>query len=764
MHTRNDAFPVPRLCATWLILAAAGSAAPAADTSSAISRPWPAAAQPAATDTVVPGSAAINAAWRSWREALDARAAFLDPRELAATADRYRTWLVELGRDLPRPLPSVQTDSPWRQALAVEGDAQREAALRRILGRISAQAPMLDDPAVAAEIDAAQRALAAWSNRARLLSTDLQSIETALAQARTLEEGGPGSVRAIVEKWTREGLTRQPGVRAAVAPVLDRVELISRIDRETATGELLRIAQSARQDQPDLLFSAWRRLSARGQTLWPMNESDLAAEVALRPALLRAADAIRDQERATFLRDEVVVEQSRRLTRLLSVATNDATLAAADKAIRDLDLPEQNLDGRIRYNLLLNRLKQSISAPGVTDERSRELARKFVADVRDLQGGIAFLSGANTVVAALDAVSGGLELSPATVEPGRFGPAAAGLGSGVENGPTMIFNLPARSGAAATTLEFVLVGEGLSASYITVNEVTVGQVAAIAAARNAERSLAKVLPTFRPLDDSRLGPRSWTWGRDEFDVPRVIPAPNWLSPVAVLGGVDYPSDLLPAPPSNDSPMQHVPAAAAAYIAALAGCRIPTIGEWQSLLKEQSPDSRAELANLRDARWALYSNHMKAREAAGKWFQPADAGAFVPAGPAQMTAAAHPWDDGVLWFSPAAHDANQAASHVLGNVAEFVTTVPWELPSEPEAAAALVAGQLKQLKVIGGSALSHPEIDPHTPQELDPIDALEGFADVGFRLAFGAEKLSTAGGRVGRQVVEILTPTPYLKPR
>lgn len=761
MHTRNAAFSTFRHWAPLLIIAASGSAACAAVATASPAIALSAAAQP---DAIVTGSAAINSAWKAWREALDSRANFLDPRELAATAERYRTWLIDLDRGVPSPLAASQKAAGWRGVLAAEGALQREVALRRILGRISPQAPVLDDPAVTAEIDATRRTLAAWANRAQLLTTDLEAVESSLAQARTLEEGGPGSIRALVEKWTREGLTRQPGVRAAVAPVLDRVEAIAKIDRETSTDELLRIARAADAGQPDLLFSAWRRLSARGQILWPTDESDLVAEVSLRPALLAAAGAVADGERATALRDEVLAEQSRRLTRLLSIATDDATLAAADKAIRDLDLPEQNLDSRIRYNLLLNRLKRAAAAPGVTDDRSRELARKFVADVRDLQGGIAFLSGANTVVAALDAVSGGLELSPATVEPGRFGPAAVGLGQGVENGATMTFSLPARSGAAATTLEFVLVGEGLAASYITVNEVTVGQVAAIVAARNAERSLTKVLPTFRPLDDSRLGPRSWTWGRDAFDVPQVIPAPNWLSPVAVLGGVDYPSDLLPAPPSLDSPMQHVPAAAAAYIAALAGCRLPTTGEWTSLLREQAPDARLELANMRDARWSMYSNHMKAREAAGKWFQPADSGAFVPAGPAAMTAAAHPWDDSVLWFSAAAHNPDQPATHVLGNVAEFVTTAPWDLAAEPEVAAAQVAGQLKQLRVIGGSALSHPSIDPKLAQELDPIDALEGFADVGFRLAFGAEKLSTAGGKVGRQVIEILTPTPYLKPR
>jgi hypothetical protein len=719
--------------------------------------------QPAAAEPVVSDSPAINAAWQSWRSALDSRAAFLDPRELAAAAERMRDWLVALDRRLPRSTAPAGAPA-WRSALAAEGQTQREATLRRILARIEPQAPALDDPAVQAEIEAAERSLAAWKSRAAMLADDLQKIENALAQARTLEEGGADSARSLTEKWTHEGLTRQPGVRAAVAPVLDRVEMLTRIERETSTEELLRIARESQAGRPDLLFAAWRRLATRGQTLWPATESDLAAEVALRPALSRAAAAMPSTERADELNEELALEQSRRLTRVLSTAVDDATLAAADAAIRDLGLTEENLDSRIRYNLLLNRLKRGVSARGITDDRSRELARQFVTDVRGLQGGIAFLSGANTVVAALDAVSGGLALSPATVEPGRFGPAAAGLGVGIENAATLTFSLPPRSGAAAATLEFVLVGEGLAASYITVHEITVGQVAAIVAARNAERNLTEVLPTFRPMDDSRLGPRTWTWGKDDFGVPKLVAAPNWFSPVAILGGLDYPSDPPPPPPSIESPVQQFPAAAAVYVASMAGCRLPTTGEWQSLLREQAPDIRRELANLRDIRWEAFHKHMLAREAAGRWFQPADSGVFSPAGAARSSAAAHPWDDGWLWFASNSHDENRLASHVLGNVAEYVTTVPWDLPADPKAAAAHAAGKLTELRVVGGSALSDPLVDPLAPQELDPIDALEGFADVGFRLAFGADRASTAGAKVGRQVLEILTPTPYLKPR
>ncbi len=725
----------------------------------------PGAEPPAATEPVVPGSPAINSAWRSWREALQARAAFTDPRELAAKAEEYRSWLVLLDSRLTRPsVPDARPDT-WQAALAAEGMAQREAALRRVLARVAPSAPLLDDPALQADIEAVERSLKAWSSRANLLAGDLVTIEHGLAEARTLDEGGPASIRALAEKWLREGLTRQPGVRAAVAPVLDRVEALEKIERQTSTEQLLQAAKDAAATRPELLFAAWRRLAGRGQAVWPAGEADLAAEVLLRPILLRAAEGAPGPDRAESLKNEVAMEQARRLTRLLSAAVDDATLAAADSAMRNLDLSEAVLDNRIRYNILLNRLKRAASDPGVSDEHARALAREFVANARNLQGGIAFLSGASSVVAALDAVAGGLVLSPATVESGRFGPASVGLGDGVEHGATLTFSLPPRSGVPGANLEFILVGEGASASYITVTEVTVGQVAAIVAARNAERLLPTVLPTFRPLDDSRLGPRTWTWSRDAFDVPQIVPSPSWFSPVALLGGVDYPAGQSPAPPSFDSPMQQIPAPAAAYVASLAGCRIPTTGEWSALLKEQGSTVVPQLANLRDARWKAFADHMAARKAAGRWAEPPDAGIFRPDGaPAVPSTATHPWDDGWVWFAPAVLTENETTSHVIGNVAEFTTTVPWTIPSEPREAAAFVAKSVAQLRIIGGSALSDPSFDPLKAEPLDPIDALEGFSDVGFRLAFGANAPDRPREQVGRQVVEILTPSPYLKPR
>jgi len=561
----------------------------------------------------------------------------------------------------------------------------------------------------------------------------------------------------------------QAGAGGAPPAIIEQVDDLRAIERESRTAELLRIARAS-TGQPERLFAAWRRLSNRGEVLWPANQADLLDEVALRPALLAAAAAASTPERATQLRQEVDSEQVRRLTRLLSTTTDDGTLAAVDEAIRAFGLVEHTLDGRIRYNLLLSRLKRAAAAPGISDAEARSLARTFVTDIRKLSGGIAFLAGANSVVAAFDDIAdGALAPTGATLMPCRLGPGAAGLGQGVRAGDTLRFDLPPRSGYPATTLEFVLVGEGETASFITVTEVSVGQVGAILAATDSERSMPALLPIVRPLEDVRPAPRSWVWTQDDFGVPQIRPAPTWLPPVAVLSGVDYPAGLEPMPPSLDSPMQHIPVVAASYIAAKAGCRFPTIGEWTALFNEHLGEA-VQGANLRDSRWRTFQEHILARRAAGVWAEDADAGAFVPSGTrldvGSVESAAH--DDSWLWFAPIAPIApgagDVAVSHVIGNVAEFVTTEAWEPETDPGKTGKKVRAAMDQLRVIGGSALSHPSIDPRQPQALDRIDALGGFSDVGFRLAFGADHVTRPREQVGLQILEILTPTPYLRPR
>ena len=78
-------------------------------------------------------------------------------------------------------------------------------------------------------------------------------------------------------------------------------------------------------------------------------------------------------------------------------------------------------------------------------------------------------------------------------------------------------------------------------------------------------------------------------------------------------------------------------------------------------------------------------------------------------------------------------------NLVGNVAEFVFDDPAALAKvEPTPAEVdkLLRASIDKLRVIGGSALSSPDLKVETPYPVDPAE-LHGFSDVGFRLAFTA---------------------------
>lgn len=743
----------PALCAIAAIGASLAANPPARAESSC--------SQPSATageGSIVADSPAIQAAWRSWREALNARAATLDPRDLAARDQAMKTWLVELDSRIPRPPAGLGR----LQAAAM---AQREQAISRVLSRVQPQAPVLDDPVLETEIDSAVTRLGGWYARAAALAADLERLAAALAAAQSLDEGGAaGSVRALSEKWTRDGLLRDPATAAAAAPVLDRVEQLEHIARQTDSVALVEIARSAPADRPERLFAAWRRLGERPASPWPADAADLQAEIDLRARLLDAAARVADPTRARALADEVRVAQTQRFIRVLNSSVDDATMRAAAESMPALGVSPASLDGRVRFNLLLLQLKEDLVS--MDDARARERVERFVEAASELPGGVAFLAGALPTMNALRGVleGGHAPVPAADSERLESGPAAHGLEAIIE-GDRLGFMIPALGNVPAARLEFVLVGEAPSQVYVTSHEVTVGQVASIVAFRSAQRALAEVQPYFKPLDDTRPGPRTWVWGSDEYGVPGIQPAPSWLSPTAILAGVDFPAQQVPVKPSADSPIQYVRPAAAVFVASLIDCRLPTIAEWQAMAARYSPAIRPGQTNLRDERWGAYRARMAAREASGRWTEPPSAGSFVPAGSTVDNSGGEPlpWDDGWLFFAPMSEDRD-AVSHVWGNVAEFVTTSGWPLSPNPQEALAHVARHVQDLRIIGGSALSHPDLDPREGSELDVVDALDGFSDVGFRLAFSPSKVRAQAAGVAASARQVLNPTPYLRPR
>ena len=100
-------------------------------------------------------------------------------------------------------------------------------------------------------------------------------------------------------------------------------------------------------------------------------------------------------------------------------------------------------------------------------------------------------------------------------------------------------------------------------------------------------------------------------------------------------------------------------------------------------------------------------------------------------------------------------------NLVGNVAEYVLDVPAadQPEAKPVATDRFIEDHAAQIRVIGGSALSDPAIDPGQAQPLVLEEAKEGYADVGFRLCFSAG--FAAGQTLAARVNRLIDPLPLI---
>lgn len=347
------------------------------------------------------------------------------------------------------------------------------------------------------------------------------------------------------------------------------------------------------------------------------------------------------------------------------------------------------------------------------------------------------------------------------------------------------------------------------------------------------RELAKVMPPFGIDQDERLGPRVWRWsfgkraGSSEVVTLGLIPATGWLVRSEGPGSSDvYAKGLNPGAPNLDMPMQHLPPEAAMYAAGLLHCRLPTSLEWRAAWSTHPPGPDQSALNLRDQTWGRQQRHNEDRAAQGRRTWSADAGAFSPADTPDSkeprSALIVQADDGVLWFAPVGvggtgslatsvapprSNSTSASSpspappvtplkHLVGNVAEWI----WDFPctsvaastdqghaantradsqdylDQIDAARSLLDAHAASLGIVGGSALSDPRVPGDRVHRPILSEAREGYADVGFRLAFtddhfaselgGADGLAPGGTAGGLSLADrlraVLTPLPTLK--
>ena len=418
---------------------------------------------------------------------------------------------------------------------------------------------------------------------------------------------------------------------------------------------------------------------------------------------------------------------------------------------------------RLTYNQALSDLKIAVMNSQTPDSESSAAAKKFLAEVRGLPGGIAFLGSVQSTLQTIETAMANADAGSVPAEVFSRGPASASGYVGSQDGKLVRFK-PASGGGALPELAFVRVDmPGGDAVFLGATEVSVAQFAAIISVCAGPGDLVKSLRQFDRVSDPRPGPRCWEW-IDATGKRGGIRAPRtWLASHALGAPDDYPKDATPPAPTLDAPMQHLSPSAALLAARLAGCRLPTSAEWASA-KAQFPASGTP-ANLRDSTWKAQFIFSEAQRAAGGKNQLPDAGAFMPPeAKISPSGAATDVSDGTLWFTPVFAGQGDVLKNLVGNVAEFVLDVPVsdEPEARPGAAAAFITENASKLHIIGGSALSDPAVPVDQPLPVLLEEAQEGYADVGFRLCFSAG--FKGGQSLAARLNRLLEPLPTLPVR
>ncbi len=710
-----------------------------------------------------------------------------------ARADALDSTLARLERGVAPLVLSVPEGSAIDSGVVEKViKSERDEALAAAAAGVLAVAPERWSQSLAIEVSApGEVPREALRENAQRLLVDANTIELLMAQGYSHAEPGPDGMPSVAH--LAQSVRDNPSfarLEGAVGPVLSRVRTVASLESELDAEMVLGVAQFAADAPPpgraSEILGAWRRL---GELEWPETIADLdkAAEIydrGVRPAL-DALPAERGVELRALAANTAKSMWTRFAARCADGASLDAALAKRE-AFGCSESDAAQIPATLRFDALRGTLRQELDAAlqlpiDKSDPAARAAADRFVAGVAALGASIAQRPEVARLVEQLRTTphtSGQDDLR-------RLGPGATGwrLTDSAEGGKLVTFAAPAggilpgeQTTPRTITFRRVETSDAGRSAYLSTSEVSLGLFSSVVskATPSSEIGLGR-WPEVRPLlspfdprtDDPRPGPRVWTWNPNASwawgsgDGPRrgepMIPAGGvvsdashgWLRPMTRPGLAYYPPDLFlgggPAVPATVHPMQYVSPRAALFMARLTGCRLPSVDEWRRALAHKSDDA----PNLRDHRWKRQYNHVRELVTYAPEF-PA-AGIFWPLGSEHPAVAddetiAVEADDGWLWFAPV-EGAKSGFHHLIGNVAEYVVESAEDLESlaaDPEAVAGAL-GRGEQLRVIGGSALSSPQIAVDLPAPVPFSQSMEGFSDVGFRLAFAAPTTAAVGG-------------------
>ncbi len=729
-------------------------------------------AQAVAPVSVGAGSPAADRAW------LNASAAFKQKRtddNAGALAGEVEAVYAALKAAPAAFAAAPRLDgTPWERDLGPVVDRLREDAVAQALGKLDWKSGVKPEAvaAAAAEGGAAFKRLAEGIERA---AEDGKSLGEALGSGSGPGQAAPGrkeTVQQVAEALKASPALEAAGVRSIFAPLLARFDALAGVGASTSADALVEAATRGGASD-EVISTAWRRLgeiAPTGEARW------LGQQVQVYDALRRSGVPAAAKERAG---GERAARWVAHVEALKGSGLEDALPAAyarrAEFGVGDAQVA--GMSWRSRYNLALARIQAGLNEGAGEDE-----LKAAVKAALDLEAGMpAGPDGATRTFAVLrglgaGSVGGGEQALPLD----QAGPAAMKdlfvfKAGGGDDAPTYELRpVPGKGGYEAglvrgvqtefrsTTLAFrrVIPKGGETAGkpvYMSTTEVSAG-----VAIELLRRDPGKITTSL--FSDATDGfPRVWSYNDNKRDL-RIAAASAktpanklLLSWVTESEKVEDPEQYYPeawrggkvAPPSPDHPMQMVSVVAAAYVARLAGCRLPTSDEWRAALEMEGDWRTAATWNLRGAGIDDTRAFRRQRRNGPPAWQNEPAFFRDWQGPQGQKGAATTVDDGTLWMDKVGESRAAVFAHLVGNVGEWVF-------DRPTAMSAVGASGIKSFLddealrnhagVIGGSyassaGLAGDRLDDSVAAMsklqggLLRIGKERGFADIGFRLAF-----------------------------
>lgn len=694
------------------------------------------------------GSSSLDEVWRSARDVMIG--AYERDQDLVALSRAVDSTLATL-EAVEVSMPPVEIDPGAFAAAGARVEAligqEREARLASAARRALSGGSSEEDAA----------AFSTWSDGVRSAAADAGAMLRAVRHWRGPDEMADGaSPRDRLAAWSASWIGSRvapeeldPALGALSARVLpgDRAALAAVLSDGSAPAPVV--------------HAAWTGLGSASPP-WPATAAELDQDGGA-IARLRAALGTLPEGRRIEVEQALTAGAAARWSAVAASASGWDELRALAAPARAMGVDTGTLGPELGYDLWIISLMDRVEAgrPLDGEEILAEATRWLEAGPGDTEAG-AWLSE------LVETLSGRKEKD---IDYRAIGPARVGWSHEAFDGGRRLVYSWIPNGQVVMRLGFRLVESAAGAFYLSESEAPASLLLSYALEGNQSEAVLGVLEEdWRAQGDPRRGPRVWEWGQRRGG-RRILNSRNWTGDVQGDEREYYAPAVFErvGKPEESHPLQRISPQAAAVLAALTGCRLPTDAEWVAAYESIGRPAPSDAFNLRDSAFESQRAFTEDRLRTQTRFWP-DEGIFLPEGsnaPRGASARAHAWADGRLWFEKGEAEGDRPFRHLVGNVAEFVLmgTPPPGLMTDrvdsPTSALAGIEGASKGggvFGVVGGSALSPPELPVDRAMPVPSGWPRQGYSDVGFRLAFSPGLETPLIVQVG----EALRSAPFLR--